>query len=275
MLDSYYELTQDQRQNKTASILTKQGRTDLYPSHFHKKMEITYVVTGYVNTMSAGTSHKANTDEIIFVPKFTPHSYSTSKDAQRLVFLPTTSLLSDVNIMFEQKTLPFVLTNRDFNREKILPILHDFSEISQNNTLPYPYMELCLKGLTNLLFGRLLEEYYSLLQDNPTQTDLVFNIHSYIDQHFHEDITLDNIAKHFGYNKYYFSKLFNSLFSISLNNYINNVRISKFIEKAQKAKNLQSTITNLAYDCGFNSMPPFYRTFQNIYHCSPNEYFKK
>lgn len=117
--------------------------------------------------------------------------------------------------------------------------------------------------------------------DKKVEEDLISEIqrlrmeNACLDQHFHEDITLDNIAKHFGYNKYYFSKLFNSLFGISLNNYINNIRISKFIEKAQKEKNLQSTITNLAYDCGFNSMPPFYRTFQNIYHCSPNEYFKK
>lgn len=79
------------------------------------------------------------------------------------------------------------------------------------------------------------------------------------------------LAQQFRYNKFYFSKLFNSCVNDNLKNYVNGIRIKKFVEtySLDPAQN----ITRLALDLGFESMPSFYRAFKRIYHCCPKEYF--
>lgn len=275
MNNPYYEFSQDKDQNQSTSFINQHGPTFYYPSHFHKKTEITYVLQGYVNSNLSGTSYRANIDEIIFVPEFTPHSYSTSTDANRWVYLPTSELFADIAPIFTEKTLPYILPHKEFNRKQILPLLEEMYEIRTDENLTQTYKALYFKGVTDLLFSRLLKEYSAYLCPKNQQIDLIFSIHDYVEKHYQEEITLEDLAKHFGYNKFYFSKLFNSLFSDSLSNYVNNVRINKFIEKVSSQKNSQGTILYWAYDCGFNSMPTFYRAFYKIYQCSPNDFLKK
>ena len=87
--------------------------------------------------------------------------------------------------------------------------------------------------------------------------DLIYNEHilQYIEDHYNETITLDEISRHFGYSKYYFSRLFNRTFHCTLNAYINSVRVravSKMPEEQSKTEKI--------IEAGFNSLSSYYRT---------------
>ena len=84
--------------------------------------------------------------------------------------------------------------------------------------------------------------------------DISLEIIHYVDAHYTEKITLDAISQHFGYSKYYFSRLFNRLFHCTLNNYINAVRL-RAIEEMQGEENQTRKIT----EAGFNSLSSYYR----------------
>jgi YesN/AraC family two-component response regulator len=96
---------------------------------------------------------------------------------------------------------------------------------------------------------------------------------SYIEENCEKKLTLDELANQFAYNRYYFSKFFNSYIGDSLTNYINNTRVRKFIKLYEISPD--KSLLNLALSVGFDSMPSFYRAFNRVYHCTPKEYFKR
>ena len=95
----------------------------------------------------------------------------------------------------------------------------------------------------------------------------------YIDDHYAEPITLDSISSEFGYNKYYFSRLFNSYIGDTLNSYINMVRVRKVVSAAQKQS--APNLSVLVFENGFDSMTTFYRNFSKYYDKPPTEVFRQ
>lgn len=102
---------------------------------------------------------------------------------------------------------------------------------------------------------------------------MIINVLNYIDEHFTEPITLDSISSVFGYNKYYFSRLFNKYIGETLNSYINNVRINNIIARGKKQENMN--LSQLVFDCGFDSMTTFYRSYSRRYDKPPTEVIRR
>jgi ribonucleoside-diphosphate reductase alpha chain len=78
-----------------------------------------------------------------------------------------------------------------------------------------------------------------------------------------------DLAKEFGYSKYYFSNLFNSKIKSSLPKFLNSVRINKSLELLRSNK-----ITDVAYMVGFNSPQQFYLNFKKVLNVTPKQYLK-
>ena len=82
---------------------------------------------------------------------------------------------------------------------------------------------LYVEGLAISLLGLILQ-YVPLSEVEDSNKTILSNIVHYVNEHFTEKLTLDGISKHFGYSKYYFSKLFNKNFKCHFNDYVNSVR---------------------------------------------------
>lgn len=93
----------------------------------------------------------------------------------------------------------------------------------------------------------------------------------YIDQHIHSAITLDEICRELGYSKHTICHTFKQATGVTVFDYINYLRIQCAIEKL---KQNNSTILEIASECGFASATYFNRVFKNIIGCTPSEYRK-
>jgi len=265
--NSYYETEQDLALDNLISFL---GETN-YPSHFHKKVEITYMEKGNCLSVINNKNYFAETDDILFISAYHTHSYQTSNDAKRIILCPTDRIIDDFSSLTGNKIFHFLLTNKTFNREKILPRLYELNAVHQDRSLDQASKWLISKGLLNIIYGNFYECYHTLLEDQSKHVESLSKILNYIDLHSAEKLTLDDLAKQFGYSKFYFSRFFNSSIGQSLNTYLNNIRIKNFISSYPKQNNLN--IMNLALELGFDSMTSFYRAFKNYCGCTPSEYF--
>ena len=264
---SYFETEQDYT---THNLISNVGAT-IYPSHFHKKAEITYMLAGNCYTIINNTPYFAETDDILFVSAYYPHSYKTSEEAKRIVLCPTERITNDFSSLTGKKIFPCLLANKTFNKEKILPVLQTLSNVHIDTNLPQDTKWLISKGYLNIFYGYLLECYHDCLIERNNQIEMLSKILTYIDEHSGEKLTLESLSAQFGYNKYHFSKLFNSSVGQNLNNYINGIRVKKFAQ--EYSKNQSANIMHLAFSLGFDSMPSFYRSFKSFYGCTPSEYF--
>ncbi|AGT33538.1 AraC family transcriptional regulator [Geobacillus genomosp. 3] len=94
----------------------------------------------------------------------------------------------------------------------------------------------------------------------------------YIDRHYAEPLTLDDVAEYIGMSPYYFSKLFKEHFGVTFIDYVTNVRI----ERAREAlAHTDQSLKEICFSVGYNDPNYFSRVFKKQTGLSPSEYRKK
>ena len=90
-----------------------------------------------------------------------------------------------------------------------------------------------------------------------------------IQAHLFEDLNIEDLAFFTGLSLSSFKRKFNAVYGTSPNKYIT----SKRLEKAQiLLRTSDLRISDIAYDCGFNDLGYFSKSFKNNYNISPSEY---
>ena len=263
MENVYYEYHRD----TDLDMPVWEGKSANAKRHFHRAIEILYVESGEVESTVGDGSFVAEADDIIFVHNYYIHSFKPKTEYKKLVFIVSPAFENDVNKILKSRTLTAHLTDKDFNRREILPFFERL--YTENKKMP----RLVKKGYLNIILGMLLDHYPTSPIRSSEGIEVMVDILRYIDLHYKEPITLESIASAFGYNKCYFSRMFNRYIGESLSNYVNIVRLREFMARAKEKDS--PPISKLAAECGFESMPTFYRAFTKLYGESPKTYLSK
>ena len=93
----------------------------------------------------------------------------------------------------------------------------------------------------------------------------------FIDNHFADNIDLDNIADHAYFSKFHFIRLFKSIYGKSPHNYLVSVRIGN--AKKFLAENV--SVLEVCQRVGFDSPTSFTAAFKKITGKTPSEYREK
>ena len=75
-----------------------------------------------------------------------------------------------------------------------------------------------MRGMFDILLSNLIIEY-KLEENTQTSNSHLVEVLKYIDAHYKENLTLEEISNHFGYTTFYFSKLFKAKYSMSPQQY--------------------------------------------------------
>jgi AraC-like DNA-binding protein len=94
----------------------------------------------------------------------------------------------------------------------------------------------------------------------------------YVEDRYSEDLSLPDIAGHFGINPSYFSRLFARHTGMPLFSYVNRLRIQK---SCTLLKRSGLSILEIAFSVGYNNLSHFNRYFRRIMGESPREYRKR
>lgn len=222
----------------------------VYP-HFHQSIEITYLLRGKVDFYIGGEKYPVEAGQIAFVPSYCTHG-SRNEGGGEESFAVVLIVPRKYYEEFERETgnaSYFLLGDREKNRkigERLVELADGIGEMG----------ELLVKAYTNMIFGLIAKEYEPVRRKN-AHDGLMIEIIRYIDAHYEEELTLDRLSSHFGYSKYYFSRLFNKTFNCNLNTYVNSVRARAVLERSGKDAGGK---TKAILESGFNSLSAFYRT---------------
>lgn len=104
------------------------------------------------------------------------------------------------------------------------------------------------------------------------QNALVTEAMAYMEQRFHEPMTVEELAKIVGLSPYYFSRQFRKYTNMSPHAYLIDLRIAYARDMLASS---QQTIEQIAERCGFSSVQHFIRCFHQHIGCSPREYRKQ
>lgn len=121
----------------------------------------------------------------------------------------------------------------------------------------------------------LLDRYQILLhpQDPDDEKETGKNIQEivrYVDLHYTENITLDNLCETFYISKFYLSRSFEHFTGRSIHQYV----LEKRMQMAKQLLLFGERPKDIYGLCGFGDYSNFYRTFRKYYGISPNQFLK-
>ena len=133
-----------------------------------------------------------------------------------------------------------------------------------------PYQEIASMGYLAQILVML--NRLALQQRNTeavsSQDSTVYNILGYINEHYNENLSLDELANRFFISKYHLSREFQRLVGTSVHRYI----VQKRLVMAKQMLSAGKPSSEVYQHCGFGDYSNFYRAFKAEYQISPKEY---
>lgn len=124
--------------------------------------------------------------------------------------------------------------------------------------------------LTSLLTLLMEESWHpESSRNNAPKRQNLQHIKEYLDQHYTEKISLDELAERFFINKFYLTRIFKEQFGTSINNYLLKIRIT---HAKQLLRFTDQTIETISSECGIKDANYFSRMFKKIEGISPGEF---
>ena len=244
-------------------------RTLVNPSadiHFHPEIELLLVKSGTIEVTVGDMSAALSAGDIAAVGRFEPHMVGTPRQAVvKVVSIPVRKIPDFVSA-FRNKTFsrPFLIKGKT-NIGRLIDRLENVSGSGN---------QLLIKGYAYLILGRAIE-FLGLTEREFRRggsSAVVREMLACMDEHFTEDISVEQIAADLGYNKDYLSRVFNEAIGMGFCRYLNNMRVKYAIHLISTTDISAERIAEMS---GFGSTHTFYDCFGDACGCTPGEYRKK
>lgn len=245
------------------------------PYHWHREMEILYILNGHATVNMNGERYSLNPLEAIVIDYSKIHEvlYALPQTmgicihiSRNLLnrFLPGQELMS---FRCSKKHLTDKQTEvyeRICARLKKLTILY----VNQQKTYQLRSNSIILEILADLVeyFGELVIPSVGYVR--LSNIERLEQVCDYVEHHYKEEITLQDAADELGLNREYFCRFFARNMGISFGKYVSQVRVNHIY---QDILHTQDSIQEIMERHGFFNQKLFYRTFKEHYGCTPRE----
>ena len=244
--------------------------------HYHHAYEIYYVIDGEREYFIGDQFFSVSSGDLVWVPKDMLHRTDGKGATRFLLFFKDVFIHKYLSEAAAQKLVsrePFVFRPDDNVKTEFTDMFYELlKEYNKNNDSEEMCDELVLlRYLSELLyFIHSHENCYNEAPDKPNAR--MHLIVKYINDHYADDISINEIADIFGITPNHFCHVFTKHMGVTFTTYLNTVRIKAAADMIKKDKD---TILEISGKCGFSSSHYFYRVFKSEKGLSPSEYRAK
>ena len=122
--------------------------------------------------------------------------------------------------------------------------------------------------LLQLILARMIPQLRLHPNRSSDQQGLVWRIAEYISQHYRDPLTLEDLARAIGMNRYGLSRVFSEKMGQSFPSYLSSVRLS---HARTLLLETDASVTEIGEESGFTSQRTFFRAFKQQFCVSPME----
>lgn len=265
--------------NDTIIRIWRNNETRNFKSHWHSSVEIIMPVENYYDVIIDKKTSRINPGEIFFIPPRALHELAAPPSGVRFVFLFNINALAQLKGFAAIQSLlskPLLVT-KDTHPLVYNEVYQSLLDMCKEYISGNPYSELSI-------FSLLIKTLISLYENHIQTTELFQNVNvnkhqeyvtkfgnllEYIDTHYTEDLTLEEMADIIGFSKYHFSRLFKQYTNFTFCDYLKHRRIQAAEILLEKP---EYSITEVALQSGFPSISTFNRIFKEYKNCTPTEF---
>lgn len=253
-------------ENKNNKIYThNKSESYNFDSHFHSKTEIAYCFSGYQDIRLGNTTYTLQQGDAVIIFPNVIHEYikhNTDEKTESVSIICHTEYLADFipDLITKHPLSPFIQSNQI---SKTSAYAFEMIKDAKSHTE--------LIGWTFVILSDLIHKIDLIPIKGSDEFTLAPNLISYINTNFQKPLTITFLSREFGYSSSYIAHIFYDQLKVPFRTYLGGVRseyAAKLIETTTKS------LTEIAFECGYNSLNTFCRCFKKHFSKTPSEYKK-
>ncbi len=230
--------------------------------HYHSLYEIYYLEKGECRYLIEGKLFTMREGDMVFIPKGKIHKTTYDSIHARLLINCDDSYLEN----FDYREA-FVYRNKEHTKE-IYNILKCVEKEYLNTD---KFSKNIIKGLMQQILS-IIYRNENMYKNSRNQNPYVKKALGILEKEFTTDISLGILADRFNISTEHFSRVFKKETGLGFSEYLSILRLKK-AESILK-QNSKSTVSEIAFSCGFNDSNYFCEKFKKNYGMSPLKYRK-
>lgn len=250
-----------------------------FEPHWHSALEIITPMENWYDIIIGETTFRAVPGDIMIIPSGELHALNAPETGSRFIFLFDLSAFAGLHgfasiqpilsqpIHITPGAYPKIYDDAYRLLEQVRNAYftqNEFAELTIYSLMLSFFVKLGMNHMNSIpLFSN------SQIHKQKEYADKFNTVMDYIDTHYIEDLSLDDIANSIGFSKYHFSRLFKQYTNYTFGAYICHRRIKIAEDLLEKP---ELSITEVALQAGFPSISTFNRRFKQIKGCNPSEY---
>lgn len=231
-----------------------------FHKNLHRSFELIYVKSGCLEVSINNRIFEVKKDECILILPYQIHSLITKEVSESYICVFSPEYIKSFHNMVYEK----------FIDNPVFTLPSDFKTLIIDKIFKSNPNIIEMKAYLYLICSEILKQS-NIIENTKNDYELLHKTLNYIQENFTRDISLQSIAKKFGYSYTYLSKYYNNTLGISFVEFINENRINYSM---YLLRNTEDTITNIAYACGYSNIRSFNRNFLKITKLTPKLYRK-
>ena len=255
--------------NSSFRLLLNPRLSDLFYWHFHPEYELVYI-EGANGTRHVGEHTKRyEGSDLVLIGSNIPHlnfDYGIKTDYEKVVLHIQPDFMNKVFFNIPELSAIFQLFQRSQygiafsgatkqavgERLKRFHLLQPFEQFLEALHI---FQILANSTESELLHDKPVENQYS-----KKEQERLRQIYSYVDEHYQQKISVDEVASLSRLSKAAFCRYFKKATGNTFIRFLNQYRISQ----AKRQLLLNKNVSETCYECGFESLSYFNRTFKEI-----------
>lgn len=235
-----------------------------FPMHLQNALELVWVTAGQTTVIYAGERRTLFPGDIFIAFPNQTHGYENSIAAQGyLLIVPMTPYLESFRSTLESQ-LPKspVLKKEQWAHTAVGQFLEMAAKDAPNAS------QKVMQGYVMLILGKLLP-LLSLQDSQSASSNATQALLLYINHHYTEPLTRQDIARAIGYHESYISHIFSDVLHTTLTDYITTLRLD---DARRLLTDTRLTVSQIALSLGFGSIRTFNRVFLRQTGATPTAY---
>ncbi len=246
-----------------------------YELHDHSAVEILLTLEGSVTYKVDDIVYQVRKGEVLIIPPDMQHSLSMGEESSRYLFLfEPEGILSmrDVKTLTPYFHRPFHLRDGSEAHVRIRELLLKLKDVYEKrelmwNTVCYSY----LLRVYAILGQRYLNGVRNRIPDGGriVESEVITASMTYINNHYKQDLSLEDVAAFAGFSRYYFSRSFKKQTGYSFKDYLCEKRLQVAADLLIRT---DKSMKDVAAESGFGSVATFNRVFREKKGCTPTQF---
>ena len=232
-------------------------------AHFHGALEFIFVEQGELQVSIDGEKRMLGAGEGCFVDCFCVHAHSTPKSALAYVMVGDQKYFKKFFHLNNEKVPPRFFRFSDFSLLQNLHEIYEKPYKMRNNRLAV------FESAAVIMLTEIAENTAFVEREVDKHSVLVGEVLQYAENHLMGDLSVQTLARNFGYSREHFSRILKLYLSESWGGYVNRLRVRRAYDCLKNDK--QSSVLDIAFSCGFNDLNTFYRAYKKEFSEHPRQ----